>query len=112
MRSNGRALQPARWKRVLPRGFAETASNAFEDTASGFCVHEAAGDWPPAVHVILVRLYGIGRCVQVGRPSIICNVECYLYLMKDLWLAVDEVVHHNNVMTRVVVRPGRNVAGR
>ena len=44
------------------------------------------------------------------RPAV--SVARLLRLDDRLRLAIDEVVHHNNVMTRVVVRPGRNVASR
>ena len=34
------------------------------------------------------------------------------HLLKKLWLAVDEVVHHHDVMLAIVIRPRGNVAGR
>ena len=34
-----------------------------------------------------------------------------LPLLKELWLAVDEVVHHDDVMFAIVIRPWGNVAG-
>jgi hypothetical protein len=38
-------------------------------------------------------------------------VESQPLLTQELWLAVDEIVHHDDVMLRVVVRPRGNVAG-
>ena len=46
----------------------------------------------------------------MGGASIISIVKCYLHLIEDLWLAVDEVVHHDNVMLPIIVRTRRNVA--
>jgi hypothetical protein len=39
-----------------------------------------------------------------------CNL--IFRLSNDLWLAVDEVVHHDDVMLAIVIRPRGNVAGR
>jgi hypothetical protein len=33
-------------------------------------------------------------------------------LLKELWLAVDEIVHHDDVVLLIVVRPRGNIAGR
>ena len=30
---------------------------------------------------------------------------------EELWLAIDEVIHHDDIMTRVVIRPRSNVSG-
>ena len=38
-------------------------------------------------------------------------MECHLHLRKKLWLAVDEIVHHDNVMVPIVVRTRGNVTG-
>ena len=55
---------------------------------------------------------GSGRGVQVGRRFHSSTVESHLLLVNELWLAVDEVVHHDDVMLAIVVRPRGNVAGR
>ena len=64
----------------------------------------------PAAHLILVRFYGLGRCVQIERRFHSIYREA-LFSLKELWLAVDEVVHHDDVMPAIVVRPRGNVAG-
>ena len=65
----------------------------------------------PAAHFILVRFYGLGRCVQVGRRFHSIYRKSHLPLLKELWLAVDEVVHHDDVMLAIVIWPRGNVAG-
>ena len=35
---------------------------------------------------------------RLGGASIVSTVESHLHLLKELWLAVDEVVHHDDVM--------------
>ena len=65
-----------------------------------------------AAHFILVRsLWVQGRSVQFGGAFIVSSVKCHLHLRKKLWLAVDEVVHHDNVMVPIIVRTWGNVAG-
>ena len=34
-----------------------------------------------------------------------------LPLLKELWLAVDEVIHHDDVMVAIIIRPRGDVAG-
>ena len=65
----------------------------------------------PAAHLILVRFYGLGRCVQVGRRLHSIYRRAHFPLPEKLWLAVDEVVHHDDVMAGIVARPRGNVAG-
>ena len=61
----------------------------------------------PAARFILVRFYGVGRCVQVGRRfHSICRGISPL-LTQELWLAVDEIVHHDDVMPAIIVRPSK-----
>jgi hypothetical protein len=56
---------------------------------------------------------GLGRGVQVGRRfHSVSSVEFHFHSLNDLWLAVDEVVHHDDVMLFIVVRTRGNVAGR
>ena len=38
-------------------------------------------------------------------------MEFHLQLLKELWLAVDEVVHHDDVMVAIVIRSRGNIAG-
>ena len=65
-----------------------------------------------AAHFILVRsLWVQGRSVQFGGAFIVSSVKCHLHLRKKLWLAVDEVVHHDNVMVPIIVRTWGNVTG-
>ncbi len=66
----------------------------------------------PAAHFVLVRFYGLGRCVQVERRFHSIHRGIHLSLLKQLWLAVDEVVHHDDVMLAIIIRPRGNVAGR
>jgi hypothetical protein len=66
----------------------------------------------PAARFILVRLYGLGRCIQVGRRFHSVYRGISSSLLKELWLAVDEVVHHDDVVLLIVLRPRGNVAGR
>ena len=42
--------------------------------------------------------------------SIVSNVESYLHSLKGLWLTVNEVVHHDDIMTFIVVRARGHVA--
>ena len=65
----------------------------------------------PAAHFILVRFYGVGRCVQVGRRFHSIDRGISASLLDQLWLAVDEVVHHDDVMAGIVARSRGNVAG-
>jgi hypothetical protein len=48
---------------------------------------------------------------RLGGASIVSTVESHLLLVKDLWLAVDEVIHHDDVVLLIVVRARGNVAG-
>ena len=48
---------------------------------------------------------------MLGGASIVSSVESHLRLLKELWLAVDEVVHHDDIMTCIVVWSRGNVAG-
>ena len=54
---------------------------------------------------------GSAVAFRLGGASIVSSVESHLHLLNDLWLAVDEVVHHDDVMLAIVVRPRGNVAG-
>jgi hypothetical protein len=65
----------------------------------------------PAAHLILVRFHGLGRCIQVGRRFRSIYRGILLPSLKELWLAVDEVVHHDDVIVAIVIRPRGNVAG-
>src|SRR5947207_4839030 len=38
-------------------------------------------------------------------------MESHLSVSEELWLAVDEVVHHDNVMVPIIIRTGGHVAG-
>src|SRR5438093_6405482 len=49
---------------------------------------------------------------RLGGASIVSTVESHLLLVKELWLAVDEIVHHDDVVLLIVLRPRGNVAGR
>ena len=83
-----------------------------EATALRLCVNESCRGFSPAAHLTLVRFYGWAVAFRLGGTSIVSTVEFHLLLVKDLWLAVDEVVHHNDVVQLIVVRPRGNVAGR
>ena len=48
---------------------------------------------------------------RLGGASIVSTGEISASLLKQLWLAVDEVVHRDDVMTGIVARPRGNVAG-
>lgn len=64
----------------------------------------------PAAHLILVRFSGLGRCVQVGRRFHSIYRGISLPLLNKLWLAVDEVIHHDDIMPAIIIRPRGNVA--
>ena len=49
---------------------------------------------------------------RLGGTSIVSTVESHLLLVNELWLAVDEIVHHDDVVLLIVVRSRGNVAGR
>ena len=51
---------------------------------------------------VVFRLSGASNSIHRG---------IHLPLLKQLWLAVDEVVHHDDVMAGIVIRPRGNVAG-
>ena len=40
------------------------------------------------------------------------QLEFHVYSVKDLRLAIDEVVHHDDVMLAIVIGPRGNTAGR
>ncbi len=65
----------------------------------------------PAAHLILVRSMGCAVEFRLGGASIVSTVESHLALLEELWLAVDEVVHHDDVMFAIVIRPRSNVTG-
>ncbi len=44
---------------------------------------------------------------RLGGASIVSTVESHLPLLKELWLAVDEIVHHDDVMPAIIVRPSK-----
>ena len=90
---------------------AETAPNAFGAAALRFCANEAAGDWPRQLILFSLDFMGSAVAFRLGGTSIISRVESHLYLLNDLGLAVDEVVHHDDVMLAIVIRPRGNVAG-
>src|SRR3954447_20039681 len=48
---------------------------------------------------------------RLGDASIVFSVESHLHLLKQLWLAVDEVVHHDDVMVPIIIRSRRDIAG-
>src|SRR5213592_4917024 len=55
---------------------------------------------------------GWAVAIRLGGTSIVSTVESYLFLVKELWLAVDEIVHHDDVVLLIVVRARGNVASR
>ena len=95
---------------MAPQRFSAEDSRSFRYSIASLRKWSCRG-LAPAAHLILVRFYGFSRCVQVGRRSIVSSVESHLHLLNDLWLAVDEVVHHDDVMLAIVIRPRGNVAG-
>ena len=66
----------------------------------------------PAAHFILVRFYGLAVAFRLAGASIVSAVESHLFLLKELWLAVDKVIHHDYVVAAIVIRSRGNVAGR
>ena len=66
-----------------------------------------------ARQLILVSLDSMGWAVafRLGGTSIVSTVESHLLLVNELWLAVDEIVHHDDVVLLIVVRSRGNVAG-
>ena len=65
-----------------------------------------------AAHFILVRFYGFKPWRSVlGGASIVSSAEYHLHLLKKLWLAVDEIVHHDNVMVPIIGRTRGYVTG-
>ena len=92
------------------RFFTETAPNAFGAAALLTCVNEAAGDWPRQLVLFSLDSMGSAVAFRLGGASIVSSVESRLHLL-NLWLSVDEVVHHNDVVLLIVVRPRGNVAG-
>ena len=48
---------------------------------------------------------------RLGGTSIVSTVESHLPLLKELRFAIDEVVHHHDVMVAIVIRPWGDVAG-
>ena len=66
----------------------------------------------PAAHFVLVRCYGVGPlCSGWAALPIVSTVEFICSYLKELRLAVDEVVHHDNVMVPIIVRTRGNVTG-
>src|SRR5882724_7222682 len=66
----------------------------------------------PAAHFVLVRFYGFGAVVvRLSGASNSTQRRIHLLLLKQLWFAVDEVVHHDDVMAFIVVWTRGNVAG-
>jgi hypothetical protein len=63
--------------------------------------------------LVLFSLGSMGWAVafRLGGASIVSSVEFHFLSLNDLWLAVDEVVHHDDVMVLIVIRPRGNVAG-
>ena len=55
---------------------------------------------------------GLAVAVRLGGTSIVSTVESHLLLVKRLWLAVEEVIHHDDVMLAIVIRPRGDVAAR
>ncbi len=72
----------------------------------------AAEDWPRQLILFSLDSMGWAVAFRLGGTSIVSTVESHLRLVKDLWLAVDEVIHHDDVMLRIIVRSWGNVAGR
>jgi len=66
-----------------------------------------------ARQLVLFSLDSMGWAVafRLGGVSIVSTVEPHFPLPEKLWLAVDEVVHHDDVMAGIVARPRGNVAG-
>ena len=64
--------------------------------------------------LVLFSLDSMGWAVafRLGGTSIVSTVESHLLLVNELWLAVDEIVHHDDVVLLIVVRSRGNVAGR
>ena len=66
----------------------------------------------PGSSFILARFYGFRPWRSgLGGASIVSSVESHLHLLKELWLAIDEVVHHDDVMVLIVIRSRGNVSG-
>jgi hypothetical protein len=62
--------------------------------------------------LILVSFYGLRPfAFRLGGASIVSSVEFHFRSLNDLWLAVDEVIHHDDVMALIVIWPRGNVAG-
>ncbi len=59
--------------------------------------------------LILFSLDSMGWAVafRLGGASIVSPVESHLPLLKELWLAVDKVVHHYDVIPAIIVRPSK-----
>src|SRR6266480_1476373 len=62
-----------------------------------------------ARQLILFSLDSMGWAVafRLGGASIVSTVESHLPLLKELWLAVDEIVRHDDVMPAIIVRPSK-----
>jgi hypothetical protein len=73
--------------------------------------NKAAGDWPR--QLILFSLDAMVSAVRSGWAAFHdIQLEFHFYSMKDLRLAINEVVHHDDVMLAVVIGPRGNIAGR
>src|SRR6266481_5771194 len=124
-----RAPSPAREARALPRqDNASTQRGGYRITSLRKCSnlkHKSSPDPETAKtamscrglvvarQLILFSLDSMGSAVafRLGGASIVSTVESHLLLVKELWLAVDEIVHHDDIMLRIIVRPRGNVAG-
>ena len=49
---------------------------------------------------------------RLGGVSIVSTVESHLRLLKGLRLAVDKVIHHDDVMMAIIIWPRGNVTAR
>ena len=79
---------------------------------SGRTKNELPGTSVARQHILYsLGSMGWGRCVQVSGASIVSTVEFICPYLKELWLAVDEVVHHDDVVAFIVVWTRGNVAG-
>ena len=56
-------------------------------------------------------LWVVAGVFRLGGASIVSVVECHRLLLDELWLAIDEIVHHDDVLVLTVVRPRGNVTG-
>ena len=64
------------------------------------------GTGPGSSSLFSLDSMGWAVAFRLGGASIVSTVESHLLLVKELWLAVDEIVHHDDVVLLIVVRPG------